>query len=134
MDKPKIGWCVDGSCIQGNPGICEYRGVDIGTNEIIFEYNIGKGTNNIAEFLGLVHAIALAEKNNNPVDIYSDSVTAIAWVRGMKARSTYNDSPEANKLMRRAEKWLMMNEYSNNIYKWQTKQWGEIPADFGRKG
>ena len=133
MNKPKIGWCVDGSCIQGNPGICEYRGFDIAENKIIFEYKIGKGTNNIAEFLALVHAIALAVKTNNHIDIYSDSLTAIAWVRNKRANSAYKDSIEANKLMKRAEKWLNENEYSNRILKWETKRWGEVPADFGRK-
>jgi ribonuclease HI len=35
--------------------------------------------------------------------------------------------------MERAEKWLLSNEFSNEILKWETKAWGEIPADFGRK-
>ena len=33
----------------------------------------------------------------------------------------------------RATKWLKENNYSATIKKWETKKWGEIPADFGRK-
>ena len=126
MNIPKIGWCVDGSCIQGNPGICEYQGFDLAENKFIFNYKVGKGTNNIAEFLGLVHAIALAVKNNNPIDIYSDSMTAIAWVRNKRANSAYTGSPKANELMRRAERWLKEHEYKNRIMKWDTRRWGEM--------
>jgi ribonuclease HI len=36
-------------------------------------------------------------------------------------------------MVRRAEKWLKENTYKNPILKWETKAWGEIPADFGRK-
>ena len=40
---------------------------------------------------------------------------------------------ELFKLIERAEKWLRENTYTTKILKWETKQWGEIPADFGRK-
>ena len=31
------------------------------------------------------------------------------------------------------EKWLKENKYTTPILKWKTREWGEIPADFGRK-
>lgn len=36
-------------------------------------------------------------------------------------------------LIARAEKWLRDNDYTNKIVKWETREWGEVPADFGRK-
>ena len=36
-------------------------------------------------------------------------------------------------LIDRAILWLKKNNYSIIIKKWETKLWGEIPADFGRK-
>jgi ribonuclease HI len=36
-------------------------------------------------------------------------------------------------LVDRAVRWLKTNDYPNKVLKWQTKQWGEIKADYGRK-
>jgi ribonuclease HI len=36
-------------------------------------------------------------------------------------------------LIERAEQWLKSNTFLTKIVKWETKVWGEIPADFGRK-
>lgn len=36
-------------------------------------------------------------------------------------------------LIERAEAWLNANTWQNPILKWDTENWGEIPADFGRK-
>ncbi|MGB0789138.1 MAG: ribonuclease H, partial [Marinirhabdus sp.] len=36
-------------------------------------------------------------------------------------------------LIARAEKWLRTNTYTTKVVKWETRAWGEIPADFGRK-
>lgn len=132
MEKPKIGWCVDGSSI-GNPGESEYRCVDISTGKQIFRYSFGMGTNNIAEFLAIVHALALTKKQNIVVDVYSDSNIAIGWVKKKETNTSYKDNEEANDLIKRAENWLKNNTYTNQIMKWETKAWGETPADFGRK-
>ncbi|MEZ4910688.1 MAG: ribonuclease H family protein [Saprospiraceae bacterium] len=128
---------VDAAC-SGNPGIMEYRGVYTHSKETIFHKGPYKdGTNNIGEFLGIVHALALCKKNNESnIIIYSDSMTAIAWVRNKKANTklelTKNNEVLFD-LIKRAELWLKTNDYSNKILKWDTKAWGEIPADFGRK-
>lgn len=128
---------VDGAC-SGNPGLMEYRGVDVMTGAEIFH----KGpypdcTNNIGEFLALVHALALfARQGNDHTAIYSDSRTAMAWVRNRKA-NTKLQLTEANRpifgIIARAERWLATHTWSNAILKWDTDRWGEIPADFGRK-
>ncbi len=127
---------VDAAC-AGNPGRMEYRGVWVATGEEIFRFGpVENGTNNIGEFLALVHALALCKQRGWNFPIYSDSVTAQAWVRNRKAKTTLADNTKTHKLLslvRRAESWLAANTYTNSVIKWRTETWGEIPADFGRK-
>lgn len=128
---------VDAAC-SGNPGIMEYRGVKTATGQQIFHQGPFKdGTNNIGEFLALVHALAMLHKagdQNTP--IYSDSKTALSWVKHKKAKTTLeptNHNAILFDLISRAENWLHSNTFKNPIIKWETDVWGEIPADFGRK-
>lgn len=127
---------VDAAC-SGNPGLMEYRGVQVADGIEIFHVGpLEEGTNNIGEFLAIVHALALLKNCNKNTPIYSDSVNAIKWVEKKKcntklARTTNNKT--VFELIERAEKWLLSNTYSNPILKWDTANWGEIPADFGRK-
>ncbi len=126
---------VDAAC-SGNPGPMEYRGVDLRTGQQIFHFGPVSGTNNIGEFLAIVHALALLKKSNSNMTIYSDSISGMAWVRNRKAKTTLPMTPENARLydiIHRAENWLRTNSYSNKIIKWNTDKWGEIPADFGRK-
>jgi len=127
---------VDAAC-SGNPGVMEYRGVYTDNGEEIFRMGpFEQGTNNIGEFLALVHGLALLKQQNSPLPVYSDSVNAIAWVRNKKCKTKLAPC-DANKslfdLIERAEKWLENNAYSTPVLKWETGEWGEIPADFGRK-
>ena len=111
----------------------EYRGVDTQTKKQLFHQGpFEKGTNNVGEFLALVHALAWLKKEKSDLPIYSDSKYAMAWVKKKKANSKITD-PYLIDVVKRAENWLKENEYPNQIIKWQTKFWGEIPADFGRK-
>lgn len=127
---------VDAAC-SGNPGIMEYRGVFTDSKKQIFHQGpFTDGTNNIGEFLALVHALAMLKKVNNNSIIYTDSKTAMAWVRNKKVKTTLTQTPKNDilfDLMDRAIQWLKSNTYTNQILKWDTKNWGEIPADFGRK-
>ncbi|CAL2087243.1 ribonuclease H family protein [Tenacibaculum dicentrarchi] len=128
---------VDAAC-SGNPGVMEYRGVLTKSKKEIFRLGpFKKGTNNIGEFLALVHGIALLKnKKMDTYPIYSDSRTAMSWVQKKQCRTNlaFNSSnQEILNLIKRAEKWLKENTYNNPILKWETKAWGEIPADFGRK-
>ncbi len=130
--------CVDAAC-SGNPGLMEYRGVYTKTKDQIFHQGpFKKGTNNIGEFLALVHGLAfLKREGKDTMTIYSDSMTAIAWVRNKKAKTNLKESPVNEAifdLIERAEIWLKNNTFKNPIVKWETEDWGEIPADFGRKG
>ena len=126
---------VDAAC-SGNPGPMEYRGVHIASRQEIFHFGPMKGTNNIGEFLAIVHGLALLKKKGFDMPIYSDSVNAISWVRQKKCKTKLPRTPETEELfllIERAEKWLQGSTYTTRILKWETKEWGEIPADFGRK-
>ena len=128
--------CVDAAC-KGNPGIMEYRGVL--TDGAVELFKVGPfpdGNNNTGEFLALVHALAWLKKQKSDFIVYSDSGTAMAWVGGGKARTKLERTPKNKKvfeLLARAEKWLAENPKRNEVRKWDTRLWGEIPADFGRK-
>jgi len=128
---------VDAAC-SGNPGMMEYRGVVTTSGQQLFHQGPYRdGTNNIGEFLALVHALAaLKKQGKEDVTIYSDSKTAISWVRKGKANTklehTGHNEP-VFRLIERAEQWLAVNTFKNPIVKWETESWGEIPADFGRK-
>lgn len=127
---------VDAAC-SGNPGLMEYRGVYIDDDLELFRVGpMQQGTNNIGEFLAIVHALALTQKSNREIPIYTDSVNAIKWIDKKKCNTKLQQT-EINKpvfdLIHRAEKWLNENSWKNRILKWDTKKWGEIPADFGRK-
>ncbi|MCL4141673.1 UNVERIFIED_CONTAM: hypothetical protein GTU68_058535 [Idotea baltica] len=136
--KANIVWdsiSVDAAC-SGNPGVMEYQGVNTVTGDPIFHQKFALGTNNIGEFLAIVHALAMFQKQGKDTPIYTDSRIAMGWVKKKKAKTTLKHSPRTARLLElitRAESWLKTNTYSNEIMKWDTKNWGEIPADFGRK-
>ncbi len=128
---------VDAAC-SGNPGVLEYRGVRTDTGAEIFrEGPFPEGTNNIGEFLAIVHALAmLAKQGDQTTPVYSDSRTARSWIKVRKARTKLQPSAKTARLFQligRAEQWLRTHEFRNPILIWETRQWGEIPADFGRK-
>lgn len=127
---------VDAAC-SGNPGLMEYRGVFVGDGMEIFHVGpLADGTNNIGEFLAIIHALALLKKKNSAIPIYSDSVNAMKWVAKKKCNTKLEPTTANNpifELIERAEAWLQSNTYPNPLLKWETKLWGEIPADFGRK-
>lgn len=127
---------VDGAS-SSSSGLSEYRGVCTHNAQEIFRKGpFADGTNNLMEFLALVHALSYCKQKGLLLPIYSDSRTAMAWVRNKKIK-TVQPRTEKNKklfeLIDRAIKWLNENDYSNRILKWETKAWGEIPADFNRK-
>lgn len=144
---PDYALAVDAAC-SGNPGPMEYRGVLLYTEtpedpttyravKEVFHYGPVHGTNNIGEFLAIVHALALMKQKDITMTIYSDSMTAQTWVRNRKCKTTLARTPETEELLglvARAEKWLCSNQpLTARIVKWDTNALGEIPADFGRK-
>ncbi len=129
-------WAVDAAC-SGNPGPMEYQGIDLATGVQVFHYGPVRGTNNIGEFLAIVHALALCwQQGNQTRTIYSDSYNAILWVGKRKCKTKLERTPQTEQLYQviaRAEHWLQTHDYRNPIVKWETQLWGEVPADFGRK-
>lgn len=128
-------WAVDAAC-SGNPGQMEYRGVDLATGAQVFHFGPMFGTNNIGEFLAIVHALALADKNHLTKTIYSDSRNALLWVKAGKCRTTLVQNKKTEPvydMIHRAELWLSTHKRKAPVVKWHTSEWGEIPADFGRK-
>lgn len=139
FSNPEIdlnGWAVDAACSK-NPGPVEYRGVELMTGRELFRIGpLEGGTNNLGEFLAIVHALALQDQLGISRPIYSDSVSGMAWVRNRKIKTTLTENEENRKLfqlLRRAMQWLNTHGYRTPILKWDTPRWGEIPADFGRK-
>lgn len=128
---------VDGAC-AGNPGPMEYRGVDVMTGAEIFHVGpLADGTNNVAEYLALIHALAfLKNTGNNHTVVYSDSRTAQSWLRNRGHKSKLPPTAKNAKIfemLARADKWIQTNVDYNRVIKWDTEKWGEIPADFDRK-
>ncbi len=129
-------WAVDAAC-SGNPGPMEYQCIDLATGARVFHFGPIHGTNNIGEFLAIVHALALLDKQGiKDKTIYSDSYNAILWVHKRKCKTKLERNAQTEPLYQiilRAERWLNTHPLTIPIIKWETKKWGEIPADFGNK-
>ncbi len=127
---------VDAAC-SGNPGLMEYQGVETYTGKLLFRIGpLQDGTNNVGEFLALVHGLAYLKQQKIELPLYTDSKIAMGWIKKKKCNSKLIKNRKNTKifeLIARGEQWLKTNTYETEILKWQTKSWGEIPADFGRK-
>jgi len=127
---------VDAAWSSSN-GLMEYQGVETRTCKLLFKQGpFQDATNNIGEFLAIVHAAAYLKKLNSAIPIYTDSKTALSWIKKKKANTKLAGTKNNENLFEviaRAEKWLNDNTIENKILKWETKAWGEIIADFGRK-
>lgn len=133
-ERPTYGIAVDAAC-SGNPGMMEYRGVNLRTGKEVFKFGPIFGTNNIGECLALCYAINVYGR---AMPIYSDSKTAITWLRNGKHKSTLERNKDTETLFLLLETniaaaWQTLLDNRECIHKWDTKNWGEIPADFGRK-
>lgn len=122
---------------RGNPGIVEYKGVDTKTGEILFAHpEIAKGTNNLGEFLAIVHGLQHIATYQSHEMVYSDSQTALLWVKNRAVNTNLardNSTLEIWTLVDRALEWLRAHPNHAPMRKWNTAQWGEIKADYGRK-
>jgi len=137
IGEPNLYSIAVDAASSGNPGKMEYRGVDTQTHKQLFHQGpFEQGTNNIGEFLALVHGLAFLQQQKSDCFIYSDSRIAMGWVKKKKCNTKLKRSSKnaaVFDLISRAENWLKNNAYTTTVVKWETKVWGEIPADFGRK-
>jgi len=135
--KPNLYSLSVDAASSGNPGLMEYRGVDTQTKKQLFHQGpFQQGTNNVGEFLALVHGLAFLKKQQSDRILYTDSRIAMGWVKKKKCNTKLKWSARnkpVHELVERAEQWLKSNTYTTVVVKWETKAWGEIPADFGRK-
>ena len=132
--KPQIGIAVDGSA-EGNPGIGEYQGKDLATGKVLFKSKrYSDMTNNVAEWLACVHAIAYCNQNHLDTPIYSDSSTARAWVRQGHCNTQHvTSNTELATAIAKANAYLQEHP-GKKIETWDTRAWGQNIADFGKKG
>ncbi|MFL1894517.1 viroplasmin family protein [Aquimarina sp. 2-A2] len=137
IGEPNLYSIAVDAASSGNPGKMEYRGVDTQTEKQLFHQGpFDQGTNNIGEYLALVHGLAYLKKINSDRILYTDSKIAMSWVRQKTCKTKLVKTSKNKKvfdLIDRATQWLKSNTYTTKIVKWETKAWGEIPADFGRK-
>lgn len=137
IGKPNYHSISVDAASSGNPGIMEYQGVDTKTKKKLFKQGpFPEGTNNIGEFLAIVHGLAFLKQNKSDRIIYTDSRTAMSWVRKKNCNTKLVETSKNRalfELIHRAVDWLKNNSYNTPIVKWETKAWGEVPADFGRK-
>lgn len=136
QDYIKESISVDAAC-SGNPGAMEYQAVNTATGEQLFASEVYPvGTNNLGEFLAVVHALRYLHDQDSDMPVYSDSVSALAWVRNKRVKTNLVRNADTEKLWQDIEdatSWLYDHAYENPILKWETKSWGESKADFGRK-
>jgi len=126
---------VDAACSSAS-WIMEYQGIDLVSWSQVFHFSFPHGTNNIGEFLGIVHGLSYLKEKKSDYNLYSDSKIAINWVHEGKCKTNLPHTAETEKLfelIKRAEQWLSENSYETQILKRKTEEWWEIPADFGRK-
>ncbi|WP_339697688.1 ribonuclease H family protein [uncultured Marixanthomonas sp.] len=137
IGQPNLYSIAVDAASSGNPGKMEYRGVDTQTHKQLFHQGpFQQGTNNVGEFLALVHGLAYLKKISSDRILYTDSRIAMGWIKRKKCNTKLKKSSKNKslfELIARAETWLKTNTYSTKVVKWETKAWGEIPADFGRK-
>lgn len=137
IGEPNLYSIAVDAASSGNPGIMEYRGVDTQTHKQLFHQGpFQQGTNNVGEFLALVHGLAFLKQKQSDRILYTDSRIAMGWVKKKKCNTKLKQTSKNKnlfELITRAENWLKSNLYTTKIVKWETKAWGEIPADFGRK-
>ena len=136
LEVQAAAWAVDAAC-SGNPGPMEYQAVDLTTGAQVFHFGPMHGTNNIGEFLAIVHAFTRRETQASTSNvIYADSYNATLWVQKKQCKTKLALTPQTKPLfdiIRRAEIWLRTHQVRVPIIKWETQKWGEVPADFGRK-
>ncbi|WP_026452130.1 viroplasmin family protein [Aequorivita capsosiphonis] len=137
IGEPNLYSIAVDAASSGNPGKMEYRGVDTQTHKQLFHQGpFQQGTNNIGEFLALVHGLAFLKQHSSDRILYTDSRIAMGWVKKKKCNTKLKPNARNKTLFElvvRAENWLKTNKYETKVVKWETKAWGEIPADFGRK-
>ena len=115
---------VDAAC-SGNPGPMEYRGVDLRSGRELFHLGPMHGTNNIGEFLAIVHALALLKKQGVKRTVYSDRRHALQWVRQKTCKNTLERNEQTEGLFQLIDSAVIRmrnHKIEVTLLKWQTKE------------
>lgn len=136
QECPTSAIVVD-AATSGNPGLSMYKGILLPTGEVLFEKNIGYATNNVAEYIALIHGLAYSIEKGLNLPVYSDSKTALAWIKN-GVNTSLHPSPKTKvsiELLKRAQKYRekVCIKENQEYFFWEAKLWGENPADFGNK-
>lgn len=133
---PQPESCAVGTFKSNHNSDIGYIGVATGTGDKLFQVStLPNSTNNIGAFLAVCHALAFCAERGLETPIYSDSQTALAWIRHRKCGSALTRTAANLKtfdLVNRAERWLASHDWRNSVLQWNTKAWGPIPANFKR--
>jgi ribonuclease HI len=135
---------VDAACNNSRNGMGEYRGLWILTDKrrvaAFMSGPFRPTTNNVMEFMAAVEGLQLIHRQQVPrCVVYTDSRVALSWVNNMEIKALTKDTlakinmPLLEKVAM-AECWLAKHKDMKRLLrKWDTRRWGEIPADYGRK-
>ena len=115
---------------HGNPGPCEYQVTDL-KGKILEHRHLGVHTNNYAELAGIEAMVRIAGERGESV-CWTDSTIAMGWIRSGRLGPTVREPELIKGLIHRIN--ALQAEYPNvTLKKWNTREWGQIPSDFGRK-
>lgn len=140
-NKPGGNYLTVDAAYSHKTKVLEWRGVMVenGNENEVFRSNPYRGGSaNVGEFLAVIDGLEYLRDNNINLPVYSDSITAQAWVRKKRNNSNVESSPTLIAMLDRADRLLQNGLYDNlkqkiTIKDWESKSWGEIPADFQRK-
>lgn len=140
---------VDASRVGDHYGPVEWQGVVRRSDDWAPCFNsevYTPGTNNIGEFLAIVDALKLKRSDKESFyALYSDSTVALTWLCKKKSRPNLKKGrrekilPELLRKCDEANQWLQEESdwiddlVSRGLIRQWMKQFGENPADFGRK-
>jgi len=137
IPRPTVGLSVDASIRQNPGGKFIYRGLDLATKEVIFDFTNEldyRGTNNIGEFLALVDGIrAVKDRPREERVIYTDSLNALRWVSNKECRTKFRYQG-TDDLINDALNFLHYElDYEVSLRHWDKIRWGEPISDYGLK-
>jgi len=128
-DYPTAGLTSDAGT-HGNPGPCEYQVTDIG-GRLLEHRKLGVHTNNYAELAGILAMVRLAIKTGETL-LWTDSTIAMGWIRTCRLGPSVAEPERILEFTREISRLLAQNPQLQ-LRKWETRRWGQIPSDFGRK-
>lgn len=128
---------------EDNPGIAKFQLYDLNLKKVLTVSDNFYCSNDLTEFLGLVNSIYYCFHNNHE-HLFSNSETAISWIRKKKYRSNLIRTKETEitwDKINKALKWLKTLEYTDKsgsfrdpstkkivyVHKWLESEWGKSP-------